>query len=85
MCSFRGLEDINNTCHIMMSGSGKADVFAHDVLRRVHNVAIDCVYKVSGKKEFSNMVELSVIQPYMSDKWLFEIEYSKVKYSLKAN
>lgn len=85
MGSFRGLEDVSSTCHIMMTGSGKADIFAHDTLRRVHNVAIDCVYKISGKKDFANMVELSVIQPYMSDKWLFEIEYSKVKSSVKAN
>lgn len=84
MGSFRNLGDESYTCHLMMSGSGKADIFAHDTLRRVHSVAIDCVYKVSSKKDFLNMSELCVIPPYMSGKWLFEIEYSKVKALIKS-
>lgn len=84
MGSFKNLGDEGYTCHLMMSGSGKADIFAHDTLRRVHNVSIDCIYKVSSKKDFSNMEELCVIPPYMSGKWLFEIEYSKVKALVKS-
>lgn len=84
MGSFRGLEDNNTTIHMMMSGSGKADVFVHDTLRRVHSVSLDCVFRVKDKKDFSNMVELSIIQPYMSNKWLFEIEYSKVRGLVKS-
>lgn len=82
---FIDLADYDKNVHIMMSGSGKADIFAHDTLRKVHDVAIDCVYKIEGKKDFANMVEMSLIQPYTSGRWLFEITYSKVKGMIKAN
>lgn len=82
---FSDLSSVEKTIHIMMSGSGKADIYAHDTLRKVHDVAIDCVYRIENKKDFANMVELSVIQPYSSGKWLFEILYSKVKGSVKVS
>lgn len=85
MGSFRGFEDISNTRHLMMSGSGKADVFAHDIIRRVHSVDIDSVYEVKDKKGFANMAELSVIQPFTSGRWFFKVEYAKVKGLVKLN
>lgn len=85
MGSFRSLADVGTTRHLMMSSSSMASIFAHDTLRRVHNTTIDCVYTVNSRKEFSNMVELSIMQPYTSDKWLFEIEYAKVRGLVKQN
>ena len=85
MGSFRKLSNVGITRHLMMSGSSMANIFAHDTLRQVHNVSIDCVYVVNSRKEFLNMIELSIMQPYTSDKWLFEIEYSKVKSMVKQN
>ena len=83
MGSLRELTDYSKHVHLILSNSGKADIYIHDTLKETYHASKDSIYEVKSKSDFNNMLELSNIQPYLADKWIFEITYSKVKTQLK--
>lgn len=85
MGSFRKLEEYDTSKHLSISVSGKADIYIHDTLKKVHGVNIDSIFEVSDKKSFANMCQLTQIQPYLSNKWMFEIDFKKVGSLIKPN
>lgn len=79
------LKDLSNpeiSIHLVLSNSGKASVFIHDALKNTYKATLDSMYEIKTAKEFSLVSEMSAIQPYLADKWIFEINFPKVKNTL---
>lgn len=79
MGSLGCLEDTTKSVHLIVSNSSKAEMFVYDKLKAVCKATRESVFEVETKKDFMNMVELSSMIPYLADKWLFIVNYSKLK------
>lgn len=79
MGSLKDLSSVSINKHLLLSTSGKIDIYVHDTLKKTYNASIDSIYKIESKQDYNSMLELVSIQPYLSDKWVFEIDYKKVK------
>lgn len=83
MGTLRDLKSNDKTVHLLTTNSNKAEIFVYDELKARCNATIESVYEVTTKSEFNSMLELVNVQPYLSDKWLFVINYSKLKTPIK--
>lgn len=79
MGTLRELTSESSNVHLLLSNSGKADIYVYDELKNRCNATLDSVYEVDSKSTFKAMVEMSGVNSYLSDKWLFVINYTKVK------
>lgn len=79
MGSIRNLvrEDLNT--HILYTSSGMADMYIYDTLKSKCDATVESVFEVTNKKSFDEMSELVNFEPFLSSKWLFVIDYSKIK------
>lgn len=79
------LSELNSgyNTHLIYTNSNKAELYIYDILKGICNASRESIYEVETKKDFSEMVELSSLQPYLSDRWLFIVNYSKTKSSCK--
>lgn len=71
--------------HMILTSSSAVEMYVYDTLKSVCNASLESVFEVNTKSDFMEMVELCGIQSYLSDRWLFVIDYSKVKSSLKSS
>lgn len=84
MGTLRELEGSKNV-HMLITSSTAVEMYVYDKLKEKCHASLESVLTVNSKSSFSEMLELVGMQSYLSDKWLFVIEYSKVKASIKAN
>lgn len=84
MGTLRELEGSKNV-HMLITSSTAVEMYVYDKLKEQCHASLESVLTVNSKSSFSEMLELVGMQSYISDKWLFVIEYSKVKASIKAN
>ena len=84
MGTLRELEGSKNV-HMLITSSTAVEMYVYDKLKEQCHASLESVLTVNSKSSLSEMLELVGMQSYLSDKWLFVIEYSKVKASIKAN
>lgn len=84
MGTLRELEGSKNV-HMLITSSTAVEMYVYDKLKEQCHASLESVLIVNSKSSFLEMLELVGMQSYLSDKWLFVIEYSKVKASIKAN
>ena len=84
MGSLRELRSESKSVHLVYSNSGLAEMYAYDELKDVCNASLESVYNIESKTDFKNMMELVNIESYLSDKWLFIVDYSKLRGSCKT-
>lgn len=85
MGTLRELTSESKNVHLILSNSGLAEMYVYDELKKVCGATLDSIYQVETKADFKSMLELVNIQSYLSNKWLFVINYSKLKGMCKMN
>lgn len=85
MGGLRELLSENKTVHMLISQSGIIDMYVYDKLKERCSATLDSVVEIESKSQFKELLDLVNIQPYMADKWLFKISYSKFKSDIKKN
>jgi len=83
MGSIRNLKEEKLNTHLFLSNSSLAEMYVYDVLKEKSKANMESIYTINSKKTFDSMLELVNVQPFLSDKWLFMIEFGKVKRTLK--
>lgn len=83
MGSLRELSSEEKTVHLLQTNSGLADIYIYDTLKARAKADLNSIYTIDSRQTFSQMLELVNIEPYLAEKWLFIIEYKKVKSLLK--
>lgn len=83
MGSLRNLSDYSYRIHILYTDSGKAYMYIYDRLRESCNADRNSIYEIQTRADVRTMEGLVSMQPYLADRWLFIIDYKKVKGMLK--
>ena len=83
MGSLVDLTSEERNVHLLSTNSSMAEMYVYDALKRTCNATLESVYEINKKADFQEMLELINMQPYMADKWLFILEYDKVKSLIK--
>lgn len=83
MGSIRKLKDGGSNVHLLLTSSSLSELYVYDELKSKCSATRDSIYDINTKSSFNEMLELVNVQPFMADKWLFVIEYSKVKSLIK--
>lgn len=79
MGTLRELISEERNTHLVVSSSGLAEMYVYDVLKSRCKATLESVYEISKVSEFKDMLETINLEPYMADKWLFIIDYSRLK------
>lgn len=77
------LTDDNKITHLVLTDSSKMEMYVYDVLKGVCGATLESVYTINSQKSFSEMLDLVMMQPFLANKWLFVIEYGRVKSQIK--
>lgn len=85
MGSLKALTEVDKTVHLLLSSSNLAEIYVYDTLKEKCNATLESIYNITNASTYKGMLELINIQPNLADKWLFVIEYGKVKNQLKKN
>lgn len=85
MGSLRELSDENKNVHMLITNSGIIDLYVYDILKKRCSATLESVIEVESKGQFKDLLDLVNVQPYMADKWLFRLNYSKLKSSVSKN
>lgn len=83
MGSLAELISEDRNVHLITTNSSMAEMYVYDVLKKSCNATLESVYEINKRSEFQAMIEIINMQPYMADKWLFILEYDKVKALIK--
>lgn len=83
MGSIRKLKDEDVNVHLLLTGSNLSELYVYDTLKEKCGAGVDSIYDVNTKSTINEMLELVNTQPFLAKKWLFVLEYSKVKSVLK--
>lgn len=75
MGSLRLLRSHETNVHMLLTSSNLAEIYVYDELKSLCGATIDSVLEVSNRSTFNNMLELVNMQPLLSEKWLFIINY----------
>lgn len=77
------LADLLNKDQIthMLYTSEEADLslYIQDTLKATAEAKGDSVFRVRSKKDYENMLDIARMPPLLGEKWLFVIEYSRLK------
>lgn len=85
MGTLRELTSEKVNVHLVLSNSSLADIYVYDTLKELCKATLESVINVESRADFKAMLELVSMQSYLSDKWLFVINYSKVKGACKSH
>lgn len=85
MGSLKELQDSSRNVHLLFTNSNKAELYVYDILKKSCGANKESIYDVDSKKAFNEMLELSSLQPYLADRWLFVVNFSKLKGMCKQN
>lgn len=83
MGSIRNLINENVNTHILLTSSSLAEMYIYDTLKDKCKATRDGIYNVETKSGVDTMLELVNIQPFLAEKWLFILNYAKVKRYIK--
>lgn len=59
------------------------EIYLYDELKKKTKGSLETVFNVKTRSDFSNMLSLLNSFPFLADRWLFIIDYSKLKSSFK--
>lgn len=83
MGSLKELKSNNTNVHLVLTSSNLIEIYVYDTLKALCGATLESVYDITNSNTFKGMLELVNIQPNLSDRWLFVMDYSKVKNQLK--
>lgn len=83
MGSIRALSDESKNVHLLLTSSNLAEIYVYDILKGRCNATLESIYEVNTLKDMKVILELVNIQPNLADKWLFILNYNKLKGALK--
>ncbi|MGV3076435.1 hypothetical protein ACEE21_15255 [Clostridium baratii] len=83
MGSIKNLRGGDVNVHLLLTGSNLSELYVYDILKEKCNATRDSIYDITNKSSANEMLELVNTQPFMANKWLFVIEYGKVKSVLR--
>lgn len=79
---FKDLMSEHKNVHTVVSNSSKADIFIYDTLRKKCTSVQDTIFEIKTKKDFEAMVEIVSVESMLAKKWLFVLEYKKIRGTL---
>jgi hypothetical protein len=82
MGDLRSLSSDKNV-HMLYTTSNLAEIYVYDTLKKSCNADLESIYNINTKSDVSEMLELVNMQAYLADKWLFIIDFSKLKSTIK--
>lgn len=83
MGSIKNLGDENYNVHLLLTSSNLSELYVYDKLKEKCNANRDSIYDINTRSSFNEMLDLVNLQPFMANKWLFIIDYNKVKSLVK--
>ena len=83
MGTLRDLKAMDKNVHLLVTNSNLADIYVYDTLKERCDATLESIYNIEKVSDIGIMKELVGMEPYMSDRWLFIIDYSKLKKSIK--
>jgi len=83
MGSLVELKDPSKQVHLLLASSNLAEIYVYDTLKSRCNATLESIMDVNSTSSFKAMLELVNIQPNLADKWLFVIDYKKVRSLIK--
>ncbi len=85
MGSLKDLLDTSKSIHLVQTNSSRAEMYVHDTLKKVYNATLEDIFELKTKQNLRTLNELASVQPYMAEKWIFEIEYKAVANIIETN
>lgn len=85
MGTLRDLKDSNRNVHMLYTSSDRVDMYVYDVLKDTCDATLDSIMSINTKSDFSMMMDLANMKPFLADRWLFRVDYSKLKGTIKNN
>lgn len=85
MGSLRKLNDIDSNVHLLLTSSSLSEMYIYDILKKKCDANTDSIFDISTKSSVNTMLDLIGVQPFLAEKWLFVVNYSKVKNFLKGH
>lgn len=83
MGTLRDLKSNEKNVHLLVTNSNLVELYVYDSLKEYCKATLESVYEINKRSEFQEMLEFINMQPYMADKWLFVVDYSKLKAIIK--
>ena len=83
MGSIKNLRDGSKNVHLLLTNSNLAELYVYDTLKEKCKGSRDSIYDINTKSSAVEMLELVNVQPFTADKWLFVLDYSKVRSIIK--
>ena len=71
--------------HILYTTSNKLELYVYDKLKEICEATLDSVIEVNSNASYKEMMELIQLQPFMAARWLFVIDYKKMRKSLEKD
>lgn len=85
MGTLRELRSDKKNVHLILSNSDMASMFVYDELKDVCGATLESIVTVNSSSSFKEMLSLVNVEPFLSKKWLFLIEYKSVKSLVEKN
>lgn len=83
MGTLRDLSAEDKHVHMIITNSNLAEMFVYDTLKAKCKADSESVSRVEKVSDFREMLELVGMQAYMADRWLFVVDFSKLKSHIK--
>lgn len=83
MGSIRNIGDMDRNVHLLLTTSNLSELYIYDKLKEKCKANRDSIYDVNSRSSATEMLELVNTLPFMAHRWLFIVEYGKVKSILK--
>ena len=71
--------------HLLYTNSSLIEMNIYDILKDSCGATLESVYNVNTKADCNEMLNLLSVQSYLAEKWLFIIDYSKLKDFVKSH
>ena len=85
MGALKDLQDPSKSVHLLLTSSNLIEIYVYDTLKARCNATLESIIDVNSASTYRYMLELVNIEPNLADKWLFVLDYKKIKGSLKKN
>ena len=85
MGALKDLQDPAKSVHLLLTSSNLIEIYVYDTLKARCNATLESIIDVNSTSTYRYMLELVNIEPNLADKWLFVLDYKKIKGSLKKN
>lgn len=79
MGTLRELQAHDKSVHLLVTNSNLVEIYVYDALKEVCGANRESIYEINTRADFKEMLEMMSMQPYLAEKWLFILDYSKLK------